>query len=64
MKKIFKAIANTFINKYVKALYITIFIFIAIGAFIALIYFFPIIIGIMIILTLFALVYFLVLYEL
>ena len=52
MKKIFKAIADTFNNQYVKALYITIFIFIAI------------IIGIMIILTLFALVYFLVLYEL
>lgn len=64
MKKIFKAIAYTFNNRYVKALYLTIFIFMAIGAITALIIFFPIIVGIMIILTIFAFVYFMILNEL
>lgn len=61
MKNIFKAIVETFNNKYVKALYITIFIFLLTLSFLLLIVAFPIILGIGIVLFIFLSIYSIVL---
>lgn len=61
MKKIFEVIINTFNDERVKALYITIFIFILLISFITLIIIFPIILGVIAILLLFFGIYIIVL---
>ena len=61
VKDVFKAIIETFNNEYVKALYITIFIFLLIFSFILLIMAFPIILGIGIVLFIFLSIYLIVL---
>ena len=61
VKDVFKAIREIFNNEYVKALYITIFIFLLIFCFILLIMAFPIILGIGIVLFIFLSIYLIVL---
>ena len=61
MKNIFKAIVETFNNKYVKALYITIFILILILCFLLLLISFPTILGMGIVFFIFLSIYLIVL---
>ena len=63
VKDVFKAIIKIFNNEYVKALYITIFIFLLIFGFALLIMAFPIILGIGIALFIFLSIYLIVLYT-
>lgn len=61
MKNILEAIINTFNNEFIKALYITIFIFILMSTFVVLVINFPIILGILLVLAIFLGIYMIVL---
>lgn len=63
MKNVFRSIVDVFNNEYVKALYITIFIFILMLGFILLVITFPIILGIGIVAFIFLSIYLLVLED-
>ena len=61
MKNVFKAIVDVFNNEYVKALYITIFVFNLMLGFILVIINFPVIWGICIVVFIFLSIYLLIL---